>query len=712
MLPGLMLLGLLSMLAGGTAIAQSEMLDEVIVTAQKREQSLLDVPISMTVIQADTMEKLSVNDFDDLQLYVPNFVITQTPANSFIFVRGIGTQGNVLAFESSVALFVDSIYGGRNRQFQDPFLDVARVEVLRGPQGALFGRNTSAGAVSVTTARPTKAFAASAQGEYEGEFGSYALQGYASGPVSDQVQLRFAGKFADTAGYIRNTLLKRDEPARQEKSARLSTAWQPRDGVDVLAKLEYSKSTSIGSPFEFVPARGQPKLTKAADDGFAPERDDSDSLNGSIRSDFKLGEHTLTAIAGYSSFQYTNAINIQAIARAHLVVENGEDFGQKSLELRLLSPTNGKLEYVAGVYVDNGDTVINSRSTTDVPFTPAYPEGVTTRRYTESNDSRAAFGTATWHISDVWRATAGLRYTHVAKDVTLRRSFVGFAPGALNTPIDRSRTENFVDPSFNLQWDFTANWMLFATHVKGSKSGGFNGPTSSDTLATYEYQDESSASTEVGVKGSFGNGYLSVVAFNTKYTNLQKSVLNILTSSFTTGNAAAAKSQGVEIEAAWRPVQPLRLNASVAYLDAKFTDYPGAVCPFGVTGASCNLKGFRLTSAPKVSGNVSASLETAIADNLKFVSNLTATYRGDVVYQPSYNPLEVQKAFWKLDLRLGVASQDERWSAALLVRNLTDKQTSNLIFETFPFFINTANDRVHLPDRPRTYTLQVRYQFK
>ena len=603
--------------AGGAATAQTDMLEEVIVTAQKREQSLLDVPISMSVIQAEKLENLGVKDFGDLQVYVPNFVITQTPANSYVFVRGIGTQGNVLAFESSVALFVDGIYGGRNRQFQDPFLDIERLEVLRGPQGALFGRNTSAGAVSVTTARPTKAFSSAVQGEYESEFGSYAAQGYLSGPVSDQVQMRFAGKFADTAGYIRNTLLKRDEPQRQDKSARLSTGWQPRDGVDVVGKIEYSHSSSIGSPFEFVPGGGQPRLTKAADDGFAPERDDSSSLNASIRGDFKIGSNTLTAIAGYSSFDYTNAINIQAIARAHLVVENAEDFGQKSLEVRLLSPTDQKIEYVAGVYVDNGDSIIKSRSTTDVPFTPAYPEGVTTRRYTESNDSRAVFGQATWHISEVWRATGGLRYTHVEKDASLRRSFVGFAPGALNTPIDRTRTEDFIDPSFNLQWDFTDKWMAFVSYAHGSKSGGFNGPTSSDTVATYEYEDEASASVEAGVKGRFVNGYLSVVAFDTKYTDLQKSVLNILTSSFTTGNAAAAKSKGLEIEAAWHPLAPLRFNASLAYLDAKFTNYPGAVCPFGVAGASCNLKGYRLTNAPKVSGNVSADFETALSERLK-----------------------------------------------------------------------------------------------
>ncbi|MEZ5514024.1 MAG: TonB-dependent receptor [Steroidobacteraceae bacterium] len=695
------------------SIAQIGALDEIIVTAQKREENLLDVPISMTVVQAETLTDLNIKDFTDLQVYIPNFAITQTPANSYVFVRGIGTQGNVLAFESSVALFVDGIYGGRNRQFQDPFLDLERMEVLRGPQGALFGRNTSAGAVSVTTARPTKDPLLRLQADYEFEFGSWSLQGVGSGPVSDNVQMRLAARYADTAGFIRNTFLNRDEPAKEDKSVRWSTAWQPSDKVDVLAKIEYNDSTTIGMPFEFVPGGGQPMFTKRADDGFAPERDDSEALNGLIRADFELaGDHTLTAIAGYSSFEYANAINIQAIAPAHLVVANNEDFDQNSLELRLLSPTGGKFEYVAGLYYDDGDTVIGSQSTTDVPFTPAYPEGVTTRRYTESNDSYAAFAQGTWRVTDAVRLTGGVRYTHVEKDVSLRRSFVGFAPGARNDPIDDKRKENFFNPSANLQWDVNDRWMLFASYANGSKSGGYNGPTSSDPPATYEYEDESSSSIEVGAKGRFDKGFLSIVLFDTDYEDLQKSVLNILTQSFTTGNAAKANSRGVEVEAAWQPLDALRFNTSFAYLDAKFDDYPGAICPFGAPMApSCNLAGYPLTSAPELSGNVAANLELPVSAGLLFRSNLTATYRSKIFFQPSYNPLEAQDGFWKLDLRAGIAAADDRWDASVVVRNLTDKQTANLIFETFPFFINPAVDRVYLPDLPRTYALQMRYRF-
>lgn len=696
--------------------ASAQELDEVIVTAQKRAESVLDVPISMSVVQASTLAKLSIRDLEDMQSYVPNLMLTPTPANTYVFIRGIGTQGNVLSFESSVALFVDGIYGGRNRQFMDPFFDLERVEVLRGPQGALFGRNTSAGAISVTSARPTKEFDATVRGEYETEFGSWLASGHVSGSVTDNLQIRLAGKYLDQAGYIHNTLLNRDESQRKDTMARLSAAWQPADSIDVFARLEYGEAEVIGMPFEFVPGGGNPNFTKATNDEIAPERDDSDALNGMVQADFGIGGHTLTAIGGYSEFSYSNAINIQAIAPPHLIVENAEDFDQSSIELRLLSPSGGVFDYVVGLYADSATSAIDSRSTTDFPFVPGSPNGVTVRHYVEDTDSYAAFAQGTWRFAEDWRATLGARYTSVDKSGRMTRSFTGVAPGALDTPLAMDRDESFFDPSIDIRWDFADGWMTFARYAEGSKSGGFNGPVSSDTEATWMYEDESSETFELGVKGGDSRANVSVVLFETTYEDLQKSVLNIQTASFTTGNAAEARSRGVEIEGVWQSTENLRFDASVAYLDAKYTDYPGAPCPygtpgFGQTGVSCNVKGWRLTNAPKWSGAATAAYERPMTSALKFLGSATVSYRGDVYFQPSYNPLEMQEAFTKLDLRAGIASIDDRWTAALLVRNVTDEGSSALIFETFPFFINPQLDRVHVPDRPRTFTLQFSYSF-
>lgn len=739
-------LGIAAALVQTPAGAQSAgVIEEVLVTAQKREESVLSVPISMSVVQAETLTELSVENLDDMQLYVPNFMVTPTPSNSYVFMRGIGTQGVTLSFESSVALFVDGVYGGRNRQFQEPFLDVERVEVLRGPQGALFGRNTSAGAISITSARPTREFAAWALAEYETEFESWSTSGAVSGPVSDKLQLRFAGRAGETGGYVRNTGLGRYDGEREDASARLSAAWQPGETVNAFAKIEYAQGEMTGFGFEFVPGGGEPVLIKETDDGLAPEYDDSDALNALAQFDFELGEHTLTAIAGHSSFEYDNAINIQAITPAHLVVENAEEFDQQSLELRWLSPTGRTLDYIVGVYADRAESIIPSRTSTDLPFTPAYPELITEARYVENTESLAAFAQATWSIRETLRATAGLRYTHIDKEAGLTRSYFAidpvFASGSLDTPLSMARDEDFVDPSFNVQWDFAPDWMAYASYAEGSKSGGFGGPSSEATEETWMYEDEGSVSVELGVKGALSRGYLSLAVFDTEYTDLQKSVLNVLTASFVTGNAAEAQSRGVELEALWKPFDHLTFSASLAYLDAEYTSYPGAPCPSGGQSSDPNcapaipappgfppvpcpvnanefqpncttdLRGVRLTNAPEWSGVIAAQLDAPISDSLKFTGALSGSYRDDVFYQPSYNALEAQGAFWVVDLRLGLASLNERWSAAVLVRNLLDEDSSALIFETFPFFIDPQTDRVHLPDAPRTYTLQLRYQF-
>jgi iron complex outermembrane receptor protein len=703
-------------LACGTAQAQQApaagvALDEVIVTAQKRAENVLTVPLSISVVAGEKLQDFGLVDLRDIQTYIPNLAITQTPSNSFVYIRGIGTAGLTLSFESSVALFVDGIYGGRNRQFVDPFLDIDRVEVLRGPQGALFGRNTSAGAISVSTARPTEDFQAWTQGDYEAEFGTWSVSGAVSGPVTDTLRLRFAGKYLDDPGYLENTRLGRDEADRRNAVGRLSGEWEPSETIDVIGRLEYADVKVVGMPFEFVPARGKPVLRKNPDDALGQEGDEQTSTNAMVQANVEIGRNTLTAIAGYSEFEYEAAINIQAKSPTILLVRNAEDFDQRSFEVRWLSPTDGTFNYVVGGYADSATSRIPSSSTTDLPFTPIRPDTVTRRNYREETDSYAVFAQGTWNFLPTARAVVGARYTSVDKTGDLQRSVTGNAqPGTLTNPLSAERNESFFDPSVNLQWDFAPGWMTFATYAQGSKSGGFS-PSMTDTAATWQYEPEESESIEVGVKGGTSRANLSVVLFDTKYENLQRSSLDITTSTFLTGNAAEASSQGVELEAAWRPLDVLRLNASLAYLDAKFDDYPGAPCPFGVPGRSCNLAGFPLTNAPQWSGTAAADLQLPISAALKFIGGLVVTYRDDVQFQPSYNPLESQESWTKLDVRAGLAAADDRWSATLLVRNATDENTSSIIFETLPIAINPATDRVFLPDRPRTYTLQLRYRF-
>tara|TARA_R110002110_G_scaffold205066_1_gene416764 strand:+ start:168060 stop:170204 length:2145 start_codon:yes stop_codon:yes gene_type:complete len=695
-------------------------LEEILVTAQKREELLRDVPISISVVQGATVEDFSIQDFEELQAYVPNLFINDTPANNSAFIRGIGTSGNVLAFESSVALFVDGIYAGRNRAFHNPYLDLQRVEVLRGPQGALFGRNTAAGAISVVTQRPTEEFFASVQGEYEFEYESYNITGILSGPVSDTLRLRLATKYADNEGYVENTELDRMEPSNKEWQIRVGAEWQPTDSINAFFKAEMSENDITGMPFELVLDGGDPDYKKDSDDGFDPIVDESENQNFLAHIDFALGEHTLTSITGYSAFEYNNSFNIQATGPARLVTYGEEDFDQFSQELRLLSPAGQTFEYIVGAYYGDEQSDIFRRSTTDVPFTPARPEGITLRSYEQSTETLSLFAQGSWNVTDKLKATAGIRWTDVKKDGDLERDVIGFAPGALNTPLSASQSKDNYDPSFNVTYDLTDNVRIYASYATGSKGGGFNGASSDLVGEAYEYGPEKSENIELGIKASWDSVYVNFVLFDTDYEDLQQSSLDITTAgagSFITTNAAEANSKGVEMEAGWAPTEWLQLSASAAYLDAEYTDYPGAKCPFGDPGfntrnCATNIAGFPLTNAPEWSGSLVASVNVPVTDQLNMVGGFTATYQDDIFYQPSYNPLEEQEAYWLTNARIGIAQSDNDWSVTLLVKNLFDEEYSSLIYETFPLWLNNpAEDRVHLPGRPRTVHLQARYNF-
>jgi iron complex outermembrane receptor protein len=222
---------LLVFAAPGLAIAQTDsdvdvdeeytVLDQVTVTAQKREESLSEVPLSISVISGLTIDKESIQNFEELDERVPNFFVGRSPGADAIFIRGLGAGSGSPTLEQSVVMFVDEIYGGNARQFQIPWLDMERVEVLRGPQGTLVGKNTSAGAVRIISRRPTDEFEAYASAEYDFELDGPTINAILSGPVSEGFGLRGAFKYRNVDGYVYNSLTDEDEPGDEELAGRL-----------------------------------------------------------------------------------------------------------------------------------------------------------------------------------------------------------------------------------------------------------------------------------------------------------------------------------------------------------------------------------------------------------------------------------------------------------------------------------------------------------
>ena len=675
---------------GGSAEEQGESTQNsgiIVVTAQKREQDVQDVPISMAVISGDSLADLGIKDFTELDQYVPNFYVQDTPGNKAFYIRGIGSTPGNLAFEQTVGLFVDGIYGGHARQFQAPFLDVERVEVLRGPQGALVGKNTSAGAINVVSAKPTDYFTAELEANYEFEQGGARIFGMVSGPLSDVVSARIAAQYEDSDGYIENVTLGGYEPKRESFFARGSLLLDSGGPVDLLIRVEGGNVDLTGNSVERLIAASDPDLKRSTSGfpGFVDrDFDNTNTLNASATANFEIGDHTLTSITGFSSYNFDKRLDSDFGPAPLFGSLFEEDFSQFSQELRLASPVGQMIEYIVGAYAHINDYEL--LQTTVLKFGPF--NGSSTRSFDQENTALSGFGSITFNATDSLRLLGSLRYTYDKKTADQQRAIAGVViPSFLATPLSGRRIEKEWDPSVAIQYDVTPDMMVYLTYGQGSKAGGFIGAQATTTPAQFELNPESAETFEAGIKlAAFDRRLrLNVAAYRTDFKNLQVSSFDGATTSFITTNAGEARSQGMEGDFSFEVTPGITFNGSLAYLDAKYLDFPGAQCFFdnpGCNPATNNAKGRPLPRAAKWSGTLGVNVDTPVTSSLDFVAGGVMTFRSKYFLEESYDPVAVQQGYAKFDLRAGIRSSDNRWELAIIGRNITNEITAAHAFNT------------------------------
>ncbi|BFM15429.1 TonB-dependent receptor [Maricurvus nonylphenolicus] len=421
------LAGVIALLAAGNAIAESFVLEEVIVTAQKRSQSMQDVPLSVSAIGGEQISDMNMTGLDDLSGYVPNLTINEGGTSTNIYIRGFGSGANV-GFEQSVGMYIDGIYAGRDRQFRSPFLDLERVEVLRGPQGILFGKNTIAGAINITTAKPSEEFEANVRVEVEPRYDQYSVSGVVSGPLADNLAGRLAVTQSQSDGFFENTAINSDGPEKDEAAVRASLVWDLNEDTAVTLKLEHGyfdvkgsnirqtrtqslaniavnpsalAAMSAGGPLAgalMFPnnaylaglvadanANGgmlSPTVTgdyadlfTLSDAGYSTDSykqsmdqhiAETDNNNVVLTVDHSLGEYTLTSITGYSAYEAMDNQDVDYSAVDVLGRWVEQEFEQVSQEFRITSPLGERFEYIAGFYYQHSE--LDSLQRTDVNF--------------------------------------------------------------------------------------------------------------------------------------------------------------------------------------------------------------------------------------------------------------------------------------------------------------------------------------------------------
>ena len=342
----------------------------------------------MTAISGEKIVAAGILGLEDLTTYVPNVSIIQNAGGgspSEITVRGIGS-GNNAGFEQSVGMFIDGVYAGRSRQFLVPFLDVGSVEVLKGPQGALFGKNTVAGAMIINSAKPTDVFEAELRGRYEFEYESKEYVGIVSGPLTDNLRGRLAATYQDFGGYMDNLVRGSEDPEVENSSIRGSLSWSPTDEVEVYAKLEYSEQETKGANTQFTSTAGNFRglvdhtdlITPLEDSRFddkttldSPHEEfsDTDSLNVAIQVDWELDSGaTFTSLTGYSDYDSDSLMDGDTSDLYLFEAIGDEEFEQFSQEFRLASAGGETLDYIVGVYLETQE--LTGRGRTDISLVP------------------------------------------------------------------------------------------------------------------------------------------------------------------------------------------------------------------------------------------------------------------------------------------------------------------------------------------------------
>lgn len=680
-------------------------LEEVIVTAQKREERLQDVPISVSVIGADTFAAFKLNETTDIQNLVPGVSLTNSagPRNFGFFIRGIGTSSFASeSIEGSTAYVLDGVVLGQAGSSLADLPDVERVEVLRGPQGTLFGKNASAGVINVTTRNPSAELEADASLSWANPDNERKVTAVVTGPISDSTGFLLSARMNKRDGYIDNVFDGRELNDRDDYGARGKLAIKPSDDVSIMLIGDYWKRDaecciwtlrSTGPAPSVAPE--QQSLATGIVPGPGNERQNvngdvfttTESYGTSAHIDYDFGGYTLTAITAWRRWLTNDGLDSDSSPN-NLLDVNFTDFKQQQVtqELRISSPRQGSFDYVAGLFYFDGD--VNSRSRqvfATVPF-PFFSRIVDIDATTTNV---AAFGQLNVHVTEQLTLIAGGRALREETTAAKRR----FDPRLnLRDHASAEKEDDAIVWRGGLQYAFTDDITAFATATRGYKGGGYDTNIGLPTLPNVE--PEEPISYELGLRTQWPTQGLifNITGFKTKVDGYQTSARDPVQSIYYIRNAEA-DTQGGEFDLTARPLadHDLTLMLSGAYVDAAWGDFTNAACYGGQTVAQgCvagqqDLTGEPMPFSPKWTFSGRAGYSWPVAgDAYRLSADVGANYRDETGLQFPNSPHTIQSAYTLLAASVGFSAADDSWKLSLWGKNLTDKNYAAVMFPT-PF---------------------------
>ncbi len=707
-------------------------LEEIIITAQKREQSLQDVGIAISAFDGETLESMGVGTSNEVAAKTPNLnIISPIGEGSVVsvFIRGIGLNDFALNNTGPVGFYIDdSSIGSSNGQLTTLF-DISRVEVLKGPQGTLFGRNTTGGALNIISNKPTDEFEASAKLSL-GNFGAERFEGMVSGGLADSLNGRLAFVKSQSDGYIKN-LSTGDYVEKENFSGRVLLDYMPTDDLSILLNIHGSRHDSDSDLFG-----------KTTDDDFYEgtygDRDyriNVDTFGSSIKAAYDINDAvTLTSITAYDDLDKRHNVEGDMTPLQLVEAVSNVDTHTFSQELRL-NGSGEKVHWIAGLYYLS--ETINwtiEGDYADLPLIPGFLNlGDTLAKGHQELETKAVFGQVEYEISDQWALTVGGRYTQLEVDFDYAADAPAFAFIPVIPPVQSSlrfsddlRNEEF-SGKVALNYYPSEEMMYYGSITRGFKGGGFNGDTPSD-LANYaadaEYAPELLTAYELGLKSTLLEGSLRLNAALFYYDYEDAQVFNSIADPNTDlpqnkiENAKSLELYGLDLDFVWQPLEALFIQGGVGYTHSEFSEYDMSV-PTTSGLSSADLSGETPQNSPGLSVNILANYSWLLDDYGVVSAQIDGSYQGEVFYSSgtvatpgdpsSYTRNEDvgQGGYSLWNTRLTWRDVNDQFEVALWAKNIADKEYASYMFELSDL---VGSDQV-IRGAPRTYGIDLKYKY-
>jgi iron complex outermembrane receptor protein len=683
--------------------------EELVVTAQKREERLQDVPIAINVVSAGQLQAANMNETADLQYLVPGVQVNQlnAPRAFGVFIRGIGTTSfSTQSIEPSAAYVVDGVvYGQAGASVQDT-PDIERIEVLKGPQGTLFGKNASAGVVNIITRQPSDTFEVDARVQFAEPYDERKAELVVTGPIAKDVKFLVSGRLNQHDGYVHNVYDGRRLNNRNDYGVRAKLEWTPGDRLDVTLTGDWFQRWADCCIYTLRQVGPNPSSVEQQSlaAGIVPSsknRDQNidggvisheDNYGAALQADYRLGGgYTLTSITGYRRWWTNDGLDTDS-SPLDILNTNYANYwqNQTSEELRLTSPTGGRFDYVVGLYYfDQGVTYTGRQTYVTIPV-----PGLSFLNYIDAGTiNYALFGQGNLHATDKLTFIAGAR---VLKDrYRAFRYKVDPLFGGVDTAEATKSDTGFVW-RLGAQYAFDRDRMAFATITRGYKGGGYD--TNPTVPGLPSVGPEHPTNIEIGVRTYWPEQrlLLNATAFHTIVTDYQANVVafdpvtGVYSNHIT--NVAKLRTQGVEFTAAWKPLADadLTLTLNGAYMDAIYKDFPNSPCVGGQTeaqgciGGLWDVSGLTLTRSPKWKLDLDARYVRPLGD-----TGLQIDFEGMIdfqtkMYVAAHLPEFLQPDRTLINASVGIGPEDGRWRLAVFARNLTDQNYFTTLTQT-PF---------------------------